>query len=128
MSNCTEKRPTIWSIGIRVRRCMRVWPFWLELAQPELGYVDRRIETETVLDVSPQALASMDWSKVRILVVCNQNLGSRMEFLKRGWVGEIRKKFYCDEQCSGRGGDPQGRAVPERGALSNAAGSGWIFT
>lgn len=71
-----------------------VWPFWLELAHPELGYVDRRIETETVQDVSEEALASMDWSKVRILVVCNQNLGSRMEFLKRGWVGEIRKKFY----------------------------------
>jgi hypothetical protein len=71
-----------------------VWPFWLELARPELGYVNRPIPTETVHDVSPAALAAMDWSKVRILIVCNQNLGSRIPLLKQGWIGEIRKRFY----------------------------------
>ena len=75
-----------------------------------------------------KALASMDWSKVRILIVCNQNLGSRMEFLKRGWVGEIRKRFYETEQRSGGSGHPPDCAASAMWRTSNAAGSGWIFT
>ena len=44
------------------------WPLTRELSRPELGYVNRKIEVQTLRNFTPQTLTPVDWKNVEVFV------------------------------------------------------------
>jgi 4-amino-4-deoxy-L-arabinose transferase-like glycosyltransferase len=71
-------------------RVATVWPLTVELAHPELGYVDRRMAVDSLPDPTPETLRRLDWRKVQALAVFSRNSDPplnplRIEPLRRLW-------------------------------------------
>ena len=76
-----------WYSGAQVAT---VWPLTVELARPELGYVDRRVAVDPLPDPTAEALRRLDWRKVQALAVFSRNSDSqfsplRIEPVRRLW-------------------------------------------
>jgi 4-amino-4-deoxy-L-arabinose transferase-like glycosyltransferase len=78
---------TRWSSSARIAT---VWPLTVELAHPELGYVDRRIAVDSLPDPTTETLRRLDWRNVQALAVFSRNSDPplnplRIEPLRRLW-------------------------------------------
>ena len=58
------------------------WPMSGELSRPDLGYVPRPIRVQTLPNMSTDTLASLDWSKVQILVVFSRNWDPEINLMR----------------------------------------------
>jgi 4-amino-4-deoxy-L-arabinose transferase-like glycosyltransferase len=59
-----------WYSGARVAT---VWPLTVELARPELGYINRRLAVNALPDQTAETLRRLDWRKVQALAVFSRS-------------------------------------------------------
>jgi 4-amino-4-deoxy-L-arabinose transferase-like glycosyltransferase len=82
-----------WYSGARVTT---LWPLTAELARPDLGYVDRRIATEGLADLSPDTLRRVDWEKVQVLVAFSRNWDPPFSPLRAEPVARLWRSLFGD--------------------------------
>ena len=70
------------------------WPMTAELAQPELGFVDRPIRVAVLPDFAPETLGRLDWSKVEIAAVFCRNWDPRANLMHLGPVRALWERFF----------------------------------
>jgi 4-amino-4-deoxy-L-arabinose transferase-like glycosyltransferase len=76
-----------WYSGAQVAT---VWPLTVELARPDLGYVDRRLAVDALPDPTAETLRRLDWQNVQVLAVFSRNFDPplsplRIEPVRRIW-------------------------------------------
>jgi hypothetical protein len=77
------------------RRIATTWPLQAALARPEMGYVQRKLDTVLVEDFQPATLAKVDWSKVGVLVLYPHNSQLRLNLMEFDLPMHLWRKFYA---------------------------------
>jgi hypothetical protein len=67
-----------------------VWPLTAELSNPQLGFVRRGLSVQTLADLAPETIGSLDWNSVQVLVTFSRTWNpslrlSRFPTLARLW-------------------------------------------
>jgi hypothetical protein len=70
------------------------WPMSAELSRPELGFVTRRIRVETLPNLAPATLASLDWTKTQIVVVFSRNWDPPLNLMHLAPMRYLWQQFY----------------------------------
>ncbi len=75
-------------------RVTTVWPLNRELTRPELGFVSRKMEVQTLRNLTPQTLEPVDWQNVQVFVAFSRTWDPEFSFnhfapLRRFW-----QRFY----------------------------------
>jgi hypothetical protein len=66
----------------------------LELSQPELGHVDRRMAVASLPDLSQATLEQVDWSKIQVLAAFSRNWDPRFSPMHWGPVLRFWSRFF----------------------------------
>ncbi len=80
-----------WYPGARVTT---VWPMTMELARPELGFVQQKMAVEALPNLSGRLLGRLDWSGVEVLVVFSRNWDPPYSLMHIRPILEFWKRFY----------------------------------
>jgi hypothetical protein len=70
------------------------WPLSAELSRPELGFVTRKIRVEALPNLTTQTIASLDWSKVQILMVFSRNWDPGFNLMHVAPLLKFWENFY----------------------------------
>lgn len=70
------------------------WPMSAELSRPELGFTPRKLRVETLPDMSPATLGSIDWSKTEIVVVFSRDWEPGAHLRRWLPVGKLWNDIY----------------------------------
>jgi 4-amino-4-deoxy-L-arabinose transferase-like glycosyltransferase len=70
------------------------WPMSAELAHPELGFVPRPIRVAALPNLTPDTLASLDWTKTQIVVVFSRTWNPPLNLLRIGPLRNLWGRFY----------------------------------
>lgn len=80
-----------WYSGARIATA---WPMTVELARPELGYVDRQLAVQTVSGLTAGDLRRLDWNQVKVLAVFSQHWDPPFSPLRLAPVRELWQSLF----------------------------------
>ncbi|HWC98240.1 MAG TPA: hypothetical protein VG456_15885 [Candidatus Sulfopaludibacter sp.] len=75
-------------------RVTTVWPLNRELTRPQLGFVSREFEVETLRNLTPKTLAPVDWHKVQVFVAFSRTWDPSFSFTHFAAVRGFWQRFY----------------------------------
>lgn len=70
------------------------WPLTRELSRPELGYVNRKMEVQTLRNLTPQTLTPLDWQNVDVFVGFSRTWDPPFSYTHFAPVRRFWQKFY----------------------------------
>jgi hypothetical protein len=70
------------------------WPLTAELSDPDLGFVARQVRVETLPDLAPRTLGSLDWSRVQVLVAFSRDWDPPLNLMRIAPVLQFWERFY----------------------------------
>jgi hypothetical protein len=70
------------------------WPMTAELSQPDLGFVQRRLRVDALPSLAPDALDTLDWSKVQVLVLFSRDWDPPLNMMRIAPVRRFWERFY----------------------------------
>jgi len=75
-------------------RVTTVWPLTRELTRPELGFVHRKMEVQTLRNLTPQTLQPVDWENVQVFVAFSRTWDPQFSFTHFAPVRQFWQHFY----------------------------------
>ncbi|SPE39754.1 conserved membrane hypothetical protein [Candidatus Sulfopaludibacter sp. SbA3] len=75
-------------------RVTTVWPLNRELTRPELGFVSRKMDVQTLRNLSPQTLQPVDWNHVQVFVAFSRTWDPQFSFTHFAPVRQFWQHFY----------------------------------
>jgi 4-amino-4-deoxy-L-arabinose transferase-like glycosyltransferase len=75
-------------------RITTAWPLTRELSRPELGFVRRKVEVQTLRNFTPQTLAPVQWKDVQVFVAFSRTWDPQFSFNHFGPVRRFWQHFY----------------------------------
>jgi hypothetical protein len=75
-------------------RITTVWPLTRELTRPELGFVSRQMEVQTLRNLTPQTLQPVDWQNVQVFVAFSRTWDPQFSFTHFAPVRRFWQRFY----------------------------------
>lgn len=72
------------------------WPMTVELARPELGFVDRPLRVQVLPNLAPETFARLDWNQVEIAAVFCRNWDPKPNLMRLAPVSAFWRRFYGD--------------------------------
>ena len=75
-------------------RITTVWPLTRELERPELGFVSRKMQVQTLRNLTPQTLAPVDWQNVEVFVAFSRTWDPEFSFTHFGPIRSFWQHFY----------------------------------
>lgn len=70
------------------------WPMTRELSRPELGFVSRKIDVQTLRNFTPQTLQPLDWKNVQVFVAFSRTWDPQFSLNHIPIVRGFWQKFY----------------------------------
>jgi 4-amino-4-deoxy-L-arabinose transferase-like glycosyltransferase len=78
----------------RNARVTTAWPMNRELTRPELGFVSRAMEVQTLRNFTPQTLAPVDWNNVEVFVAFSRTWDPEFSLTHFAPVRWFWRRFY----------------------------------
>jgi 4-amino-4-deoxy-L-arabinose transferase-like glycosyltransferase len=78
----------------RDARVTTAWPMNRELTQPELGFVSRAMDVQTLRNFTPQTLAPVDWNSVEVFVAFSRTWDPEFSLTHFAPVRSFWRHFY----------------------------------
>ncbi len=75
-------------------RITTAWPLTRELTRPELGFVSRKMEVQTLRNLTPQTLAPVDWQNVDVFVGFSRTWDPPFSYAHLPLVRQFWQRFY----------------------------------